>query len=320
MKLLIVTQKIDKKDPVLGFFHRWVEEFAKRVEKVSVICLEEGEYNFPSNVSVFSLGKEEGRTKLGYIFRFYKYIWELRPEYEVVFVHMNQEYVLLAGDAWRLMGKKVYLWRNHVKGNFLTIMAIWLSHKVFYTSSQSFTAKFASPRRSLWRSAGKAVQMPAGIDTEFFKPDPVKKRVPGSILFLGRIAPVKRVLEFVDWLATQEFETATVVGQALPKDHAYHQRVKERVRELGLQSKVKFIGAVRHEETRDLYQTHELYVNLTPAGSLDKTILEAAACGTRVFVHNPELKILNTREDGVSFVKENHSLSKLVDLFLTHHT
>ncbi len=309
MKLLIITQALDDQNPTLGFFVGWVREFAKKFERVTVICLEKGAYDLPPNVKVLSLGKEEGVSKLEYVLRFYKYIWNLRSEYESVFVHMNQEYVLLAGDIWRFMGKRVYLWRNHARGNLLTIIAVWLSHKVFYTSPQSFTAQFS-----------KAVQMPVGIDTNFFKPDPDKKRVPGSILFLGRIAPVKKVLEFVDWLATQKFETATVVGEASPKDRAYGQRVESRVEELGLQSKVKFMGAVRHEETRDLYQTHELYVNLTPAGSMDKSILEAAACGMKVFVHNPELKPLNTRQESSSFVRENHSLSKLVDIFLAHHT
>src|SRR3989344_8116257 len=157
MRLLIVTQKVDKKDPILGFFHRWIEEFAKNFEKVTVVCLEKGEYNLPTNVKVLSLGKEERRSKAEYISRFYRYIWQERKNYGAVFVHMNQEYVLLAGDIWRLLGKSVYLWRNHAKGNFLTTMAVWLSDKVFYTSPQSFTARFK-----------KAVQMPVGIDTDFF--------------------------------------------------------------------------------------------------------------------------------------------------------
>jgi len=32
MKLLILTQKVDIDDDVLGFFHGWLEEFAKNVE------------------------------------------------------------------------------------------------------------------------------------------------------------------------------------------------------------------------------------------------------------------------------------------------
>ena len=59
MKLLILTQKVDKNDPILGFFHRWVEEFARHCEQVTVIALGVGEYDLPQNVRVFSLGKEQ---------------------------------------------------------------------------------------------------------------------------------------------------------------------------------------------------------------------------------------------------------------------
>src|SRR3989344_3937656 len=95
MKILIVTQKVDKNDPVLGFFHRWIEEFAKHYESLVVICLEKGEYHLPQNVKILSLGKEERISKVRYIVHFYKYIWQERKNYDAVFVHMNQEYIIL---------------------------------------------------------------------------------------------------------------------------------------------------------------------------------------------------------------------------------
>ena len=95
MKLLIITQVIDKNHPVLGFFHRWVEEFAVHCEHVHVICLQKGVFDLPVNVTVHSLGKEDGVSRATYLLRFYKNIWQLRHEYDSVFVHMNQLYVLL---------------------------------------------------------------------------------------------------------------------------------------------------------------------------------------------------------------------------------
>src|SRR3989338_4246265 len=240
MRLLIITQKVDKNDPVLGFMHRWLEEFNKNFEKVTIICLEKCEHNLPNKI--FPLGKR----KLKALFNFYKYIWQERNNYDAVFVHMNQEYVLLAGDIWWLLGKKVYLWRNHAKGNMLTDLAVFLSDKVFCTSPSSYTAKFK-----------KTVLMPAGIDTDFFRPDPRADRVSGSILCLGRLAPVKKVLEFVDWLKDRDFKTATIAGGALPQDVQYEKDVRDRVAEYGLGNKVKFVGHVTQSEAKTLYQTHE---------------------------------------------------------------
>ena len=298
MRLLIITQKVDKADPILGFFHRWIEEFAKNFEKVTVICLEKGEYNLPG-VKVLSLGKEQiGQhrmlAKIIYVWRFYKYIWEERVNYDAVFVHMNEEYVLLAGDIWRLLGKRIYLWRNHAKGNWRTRLAVLLSHKVFYTSPQSFTAQFK-----------KAVQMPIGVDTDFFKPDPKVARLSNSALFLGRISPVKKVLEFIDWVQ-EKGHSATIAGPILPRDQEYGEIVKHRMFN---NPKIKYIGSVGQEEARKLYQTHEIYANFTPAGSFDKTIIEAAASGAKLEIRNPDLQ---------NFKVEDHSLRALMEKLKKH--
>jgi len=291
MNILIVTQKVDKNDPILGFFHRWLEEFAKHYEKITVICLEKGEYDLPENVKVLSLGKEMSRGTLDirrhiqYLWRFYQYIWRERNNYDAVFVHMNQEYVLLAGDMWRLMGKKIFLWRNHAKGSWLTRLAVQISHKVFYTSPQSFTARFR-----------KAVMMPVGIDTDFFKPDSSVMRTPNSVLFLGRISPVKKVLEFVDWVKTTQY-TATIAGPIMDKE--YGGKVLKK-----LSDKIKYVGPVTQGEALRLYQSHEFYANKTPAGSFDKTIIEALACGSKLIVDNPAVQNLRVEE---------HSLILLMD-------
>ena len=89
MNLLILTQKVNKNDPILGFFHQWIEEFSNRFEKVTVICLQKGEYNLPSNVKVYSLGKESGKSKIKYVKNFFNLILGLNREYDSVFIHMN---------------------------------------------------------------------------------------------------------------------------------------------------------------------------------------------------------------------------------------
>src|SRR6478609_2539072 len=106
MKLLITTQALDSQDSNLGFFHRWVEEFAAHCEKVTVICLREGEHVLPNNVTVLSLGKEAGTSRLTRAVRFLTYIHRYRGEYDAVFVHMNPEYIVLGGYFWRRWHKK----------------------------------------------------------------------------------------------------------------------------------------------------------------------------------------------------------------------
>ncbi len=158
-KLLILTQAVDTQDPVLGFFHAWIEGLAKHYESVSVICLKEGRHSLPDNVRVYSLGKEGGRSRLKYVARFYRYSWQLRKEYDSVFVHMNEEYALLGGGvveaarqarvslAQLSQGKRVY---RHCGG---------ILHKCICTSKHSYTAKYK-----------KTILMPVGVDTTRFFP------------------------------------------------------------------------------------------------------------------------------------------------------
>ena len=290
MRLLIITQKVDKNDPILGFFHRWIEEFAKHCESLVVICLEEGESRLPQNVKVMSLGKEGGHSRLKYVFRFYKYIWSERKNYDAVFVHMNQEYVILGWKLWKILGKKIWFWRNHAKGNLLTRMSVWVSDRVFCTSPESYTARFK-----------KTEIMPVGIDTEFFKPDSSVVRVPGSILFLGRISPVKKVLEFVEQFKNTDY-VVTIAGPILGADQEYGDKVLR-----ALSPNIRYTGPVDQVGALRLYQSHEFYANKTPAGSFDKTILEALACGCKMMVDNQAAKNLSV---------DDHDLKKLVSKVL----
>lgn len=280
MRILIVTQVVDLNHPVLGFFHRWIEEFAKRCEKVTVICLQKGQFKLLSNVQVYSLGKENRQSRLKYLWQFYKFVLQEKKNYDTVFIHMNQEYILLAGWLWRIWGKNILFWRNHAKGNWLTRVAVFFAHKIFYTSPQSFTARFA-----------KAQSMPVGIDTELFKPDPQVERRPHSILALGRISPVKRLDIFVEALIKlhQEGERfhATIVGSpATDHDRGYEQKLHRLAAPLVDAGVLVFKPAVPHNQTPRIYQSHEIYVNLTPLGSFDKTIVEAMSVGVVTIFSN----------------------------------
>ena len=88
------------------------------------------------------MGKEGGISRIKYIYRFYKYIFSIRKEYDSVLVHMNPVYIILGGVFWKIMGKKIFLWYNHPMGNMMAKVAILFSNKVFCTSPYSFSAKY----------------------------------------------------------------------------------------------------------------------------------------------------------------------------------
>lgn len=282
MKLLILTQTVNRNDPALGFFHRWIDEFAKHFESIIVICLEEGAHELPKNVRVLSLGKEKKKSRLQYIHRFYRFIWNERKNYDSVFVHMNQEYVLLAGMLWKLLGKKIFLWRNHPAGSFLTDLASVFCDGVFCTSKFSFTAKYK-----------KTEFMPVGVDLENFKSVDSVSRVPQSILFLGRITPVKRPDLLIDALIALRVKfpniTGSIYGNALPKDEQYFLELKEKVKKAHAENYITFYKGIPNAETVAVYSAHDIFVNLSPSGMYDKTMFEAMACGCLLLASNDNL-------------------------------
>ncbi len=328
MKLLIITQKVDRKDPVLGFFHNWVIKLAPNFDQINTICLESGEHALPHNVKVFSLGKVTSSAsprgdgnlsifnfqfsifkRLKYIWNFYKYIWNLRHDYDAVFVHMNQEYVILGWKLWKLWGKKIFLWRNHPRGNWLTRLAVLVSDKVFCTSPQSFTARYR-----------KTQLMPVGVDLEKFK-DEKKERVKNSILFLGRMDRIKRPDLLVGALGVlaegQTDFTCDFYGDPTNSRDLYYSEVQDLVSDLGLQDKVRFHSAIPNGQTPAIYAKHEIFVNLTPTGSMDKTIIEAVACGCLPILAN--LSLRGELEDMFFIKKEDEenvamTLQSLMDL------
>ncbi len=295
MKLLVITQKMDKEDDVLGFFHRWTEKFAEKVELLNVICLWQGKCDLPPNVKVLSLGKETGNSRLKRVFRFYKYIWGLRNEYDGVFVHMNPIYVVLGGIFWKIRNKKIVLWHNHRRGNLITGLAVNLADEVFYTSPFSFVSKFK-----------KAKIMPAGIDTDIFKKNENIPKIKNSILSLGRISPIKDLETLIKAALLLDKDgidfVLNIVGEPGEKDGEYFKKIKDLSKDLENKGIIKFSGKVPNYKTPEIYERNEISVNLSPSGSFDKTILEAMACQIPVIVSNksfsgilPDCLIFNER-------------------------
>lgn len=308
MRLLVFTQKVDKDDPVLGFFHAWVREFSVVCDSIEVICLEKGSYALPKNVTVYSLGKENKISRLGYIKNLYKYLSLISGSYDKVFVHMNQEYVLLAGLYWKIKNIPVYMWRNHPDGSILTRIAVFLSTKVFCTSNQSFTARFK-----------KAIIMPAGIDTKMFRPISGIVRKKYSVCMVGRISPVKRpdvALEAVETLISRGVQVSlSIVGPVLDRDAQYAEGLKKYVADKNLSTVVHFAPGVSPDKLPEVYSSYEICLNLTPAGSFDKTIVESAACGTIPLVVNESLGGLLPAVCITTISKESiaSSIERLID-------
>jgi len=327
MKLLIVTQVVDLDHPILGFFHHWLLMFAAQCESVEVVCLQEGRHDLPSNVTVYSLGKESGVSRFLYIYRFYKYIWQLRRKYDSVFVHMNQVYVLLGWLPWLLLNKRVCLWYMHGSVSPSLSIASRLVHRIFTGSPESFRLQ-----RSNVYVTGH------GIDTTRFRPD-IPATFSDDMVTVGRITASKNLAELFHVLAalTDVSVTLTIIGAAVTKQELeYESHLRQLAIQLELQKRIIWYGRVEQSDLPDVLRRHRVFVTSAQNGSLDKAILEALACGLPVVSSAPGSQSLPLQENQVRnrdefvsavqsvladqpdttklvlYVQESHSLDKLV--------
>lgn len=337
MKLLILTQKVDLDDDVLGFFHEWIREFSNRVEKLTVICLQKGRYDLPGNASVVSLGKETGVSRLKYLFNFYKYIWQYRNEYDAVLVHMNIEYIILGAFIWKMLNKKIGFWYVHSAVSWRLRLAEKFTDVIFTASLKSF------------RLQSKKVKiLSQGINGEVFKPaDTAPKN--NSIISVGRIAPVKNyhfLIEAAKILRDrgEDFDIKIVGAPILEADKVYFETLKKQVEEANLTDGVSFIGGVPYKDIVKVYTDSKIFINLSDTGSIDKAVLEAMASGLLVLTSNEAFRdILNPqyftskdpavvadklsllmKQGGDSdlrrYVIENHGLKNLIDKIILEYT
>jgi len=288
MKLLITTQIVDQDDPNLGFFHQWIEEFARHVEHVEVICLKEGSHTFPENVRVHSLGKEKAlRPSWVYALRFLRLSWRLRREYDAVFVHMNPEYLVVAGWLWRLIHKPTTLWYVHKKVNLVLRIAEFFATSVCTASRESFRL----PSKKV-RVLGHGIVFVESIarsrDSEGLK-----------ILSVSRISATKRIDTMVQ--LAQELESRntrfslTIVGApATPEDVVYEKELHRIVGEKLHTGSVVFHGPVRHQEVLSMLVRAQVFLNLSATGSMDKAVLEALGAGVSVVSSNEAFQSLLT--------------------------
>lgn len=282
MKLLILTQEVDRTDSVLGFFHTWIIEIAKRVESVTVIALGVGEYDLPKNVRVISLGKESGVSKITYLSRLFSTVVGERKKYDTVFVHMNPIYIVLCGWLWKLSGKKISLWYTHRQVDLKLRIAEKFVDTIFTASKESFRL----PSKKV-HVVGHGIDLSLYTCTEY-----MPHTEPLTLVSVGRITPIKRCEVAIEAVAllkhsgTRKCILRFVGAPATELDHRYFETIKKLVSEKGLENQVVFMGNVPYAEVRKEYCRADASLNLTPTGGVDKAVLESMASGRIVFSSN----------------------------------
>lgn len=281
MRLLVVTQVLDRDDPVLGFAHEWMRALSRHVEKLIVAPLSAGRCELPSNVEVRSLGKERGHKTAGVLKEFWRVVGGAcrRREVDAILAHMVPRYAVYAAPFALATGVRLFLWYTHKGVDWSLRAAEPLVEKAFTASELSFRLP-----------SKKKVVTGHGIDVAHFAPDESRPRT-HDLAVVGRIAPAKDPKTLVEALGLLDREgrrvSVLLAGDTLLESHdAYSKEVFDRVAALGLADRFQSLGAVPHSRVKDVFLAAPIFVTPSLTGSVDKTVLEAMACERIVLTCN----------------------------------
>lgn len=282
MRVLMLTRRVDREDWLAGFAHGWIAALAAHphVERVEVICLEQGTYDLPPHVHITSMGKERGAGRLREFLAAQRAIAQAICRTDVIFAHMIPRYALIAAPWAKAFRVPLVLWYTHQSVSLELRLAHALVNRVVTASPESFTL----PSR-------KVTRIGHGIDlSRFYAADrPPSERL---VLAVGRLSPIKHYEVFIAAAARlavcSGFEDVrfAIAGGATPQHPHYGERLRALIADLRLGGRVELLGPVPYEEMPTLYRRAAVTVNLCPTGGLDKVVLESMASGVPALVHN----------------------------------
>ena len=283
MNLLMFNLAVDSEHVTLAFGLRWIEELSKRFDHIDVVTMYEGKYQLPSNVKVWSVGRERGYPRWFRVLRFYwllARVWRERSP-AVVFAHMVPIFSVLFSPVALFAGCPSVLWYAHGATPRTLRVAHRLVDLVITSTPQGFRIK-----------SEKARVIGQGIDLGLF---PFKRRTTESIfriVTVGRLAPSKGQDVLIS--ALKEWHPAdgrpwrlTIVGDATSNsERAFASKVSSQVLTVSAPNQVKFTGRLPPSKIAEHLRDADVFVSLGTTGSLDKAIVEAMASGCTVLSCN----------------------------------
>lgn len=321
LKILVITQKVDQKDAILGFFCGWLNALAKRLDRLYVLTLERGNADLPKNTELYSLAAKERESnrlvrliKLGYLLA--KII--SKEKIDLVFIHMCPEYVFLAYPFTKIAKVPLVMWYAHSQVNGRLKLAHLLVDKIITPSRESFRVQ---NKKTIITGHGIDVGKFKAQNSEFEINDGRKK----IILSVGRLSPIKdypTLIRAADILINQrhikDIRFQIVGGVPVKSQNRYFNFLKNLVKSHNLEDYVEFTGEVSYACIEDYYQNCDLLVSTSNTGSLDKAVLEAMACQKLVLTSNEAFTdLLKNYSPILLFDKNNpHSLAEKITSIL----
>ena len=274
MKLVVITQRVDPHDPVLGATVAKLRALAARVDELVVLALRVSDADLPDNVRVRSFDAPGPALKAVRLLA--ALAPELRGRPVAVLAHMAPVYALVASTVTRPLRVPLLLWFTHWRASRTLQLAERVSTRVLSVNARSFPL-----------ASRKLVETGHGIEVPDLRPPSRPSDGTLRLLALGRTSPAKGLEVLLD--AVQLLDDVPVCaelrGPSLTVEEQRHRTVlAARIAAERLEDRIELGGSVDQSDVGSLYEQSDVLVNNMRAGALDKVVFEAAAAGLPVIV------------------------------------
>jgi glycosyltransferase involved in cell wall biosynthesis len=280
VKLLFFVQMLNKEDTIRGFIPGWLRALSREVGHLTVVSQETYDFDFPKNVTVFSLKKEQGLCKYRQFLRLQTFLARsfFSGQVDAILTHMTPIYTVLSAPLAKLTGRPLFTWYTHSHVSNMLKAADLFSTACFTASDQSYRL----PSR-------KKKVLGHGIDLEHFSENKnllLKRKGPLRLITASRLSPVKNLHVLLQALEDLPGEwTLDLAGEA---PMASQKKYEHELRKLAAQNpqKITWHGAIPYTKMPAFLERGDVYVNLSDTGSIDKSVLEALSVGLTVLTGN----------------------------------
>ncbi len=261
-RLVFVTQRLDRTDPILGATVGKVRALAKLVDELVIICDSASDDGLPPNCRVQTFGATSQLARGARMTA--ALAAELRPRPVGVVAHMVPLYALLTAPLVRPLGVPLVLWYTH-----------WANSSTLRAAERVSTAVASVDESSFPFATKKLHAVGHGIDLDEL---PCTKQEPSAtfrMLVLGRYSRGKGLAEILDahrQLRERGLDVAlTMHGPTGNADERAHLAELRRLATDG----ARLDGPVPHTSLPEVFARADVLVS--NHASPDKAVYEAAA-------------------------------------------
>lgn len=287
MRLLVVNFEMDRLSPSMPWSASIVDALAGSCEKVVVLTSRVGDYAPPANVVVETIpfprliALPPARPVLAAAANAKAWSLIRRHRLDACFVHMAAHWAWYLAPTFKALNVPVMAWYAHGAVTPELKRVLWAADRIVTSTLDGFRL-----------SSDKVRVIGQGVDTGLFRPS-AGAGARDTVVSVSRISPRKRLELLLDMMeeigrrpGAPPVKLLVIGGPVSREDAAYDRSLREEIWRRGLEKRVTLAGYVPQARMPRLYEDAFVHLNVSATGSMDKTVLEALACGCPVITSN----------------------------------